>query len=465
MKELTNGSPAGRMLQFALPVALGNLFQLCYSLADTRVVGSTLGETALAAVGATTSISTLFVGFLSGLTSGFAILIARAFGAGNEREVRRYAAGSLLLGAATALALTVVCVAGLNGILQLLNVPEELMGQASSYIRAVLLGLFVTMLYNACASILRAVGDTAAPLLFLVLAAALNVALDLVFILVFGWGVAGAAWATVLSQALSAVLSLVYMVRRYELFRFTPGDFQVTSQEGRKLYASGLSMAAMMSLVFFGTLSLQCAINTFGQDIIVAHTAARKLTEFFMLPFSVMGVTMATYCGQNMGAGKRDRIRIGIRQSLLLTWLWTLGMIVLSYAAAPELVWLVTGSENTAIQSTAACYLRVNTLFYFAPAAISILRNGLQGMGDHVTPVCSSMIELVGKVAAAFGLARILQYWGIIVAEPIVWVLMVIPLILRMRRLLFENADRAGFVEMTEQGQSDGKAEKPQNAE
>ena len=320
MKDLTKGTPARIMISFAVPVALGNMFQLCYSLADTRVVGSALGETALAAVGATASISTLFIGFLSGLTNGFSLLIAREFGAGNEEGVKRFAAGSLLLGALTALALTLACLAGLPWILGLLNVPQELLIQSDSYIRVILSGLFVTMLYNACASILRAVGDTTAPLLFLIFAAVLNVVLDLVFIMYFGWGIEGAAFATVLSQGVAACLSLIYMFCRYRIFRFCPADFKISGEQVKKLYASGLSMAAMMSLVFFGTLSLQCAINTFGQDIIVAHTAARKITEFCMLPFSVMGVTMANYCGQNTGAGRMDRIRTGIRQSLLLTW-------------------------------------------------------------------------------------------------------------------------------------------------
>ena len=436
MKDLTKGSPSKVMISFAVPVALGNIFQLCYSLADTRVVGSTLGEAALAAVGATTSISTLFIGFLSGLTNGFALLIARQFGAGDKRGVTRYGAGCLLLGGITALLLTAACVGSLPFILKLLNVPDALMDQSTAYIRAVLLGLLATMLYNGCASILRAVGDTAAPLLFLLFAAVLNVALDLLFILKFGFGVAGAAWATVLSQSLSALISLVYMFKRYPVFRFSLPDFKLKPCEIKALYASGLSMAAMMSLVFFGTLSLQCAINTFGQDIIVAHTAARKITEFCMLPFSVMGVTMANYCGQNTGAGRMDRIRTGIRQSLLLTWIWAVGMILLSWTISPRLASMVTGSQNETVLNTAALYLKVNTLFYFAPAAISILRNSLQGMGDHVTPICSSMIELAGKIIAAFLLADIFKYWGIIVAEPVVWVLMVIPLIVKTRALL-----------------------------
>lgn len=435
MKDLTKGSPGKVMLQFALPVAAGNIFQLFYSLADTRVVGSTLGESALAAVGATTSISTLFIGFLSGLTGGFALLTARSCGAGDEEKVRRYSAGCLLLGTLTSALLTLLCVGGLPFFLRVLNVPDALMPAASGYIRIILFGMVMMMLYNACASILRALGDTAAPLAFLIFSSILNVFLDLFFILVLHRGVEGAAIATVLSQALSAVLSLVYMIKRYPVFRFHIRDFRITKGEVLQLYSAGISMALMMSLVFFGTLSLQSAINLLGTDIIVAHTAARKITEFFMLPFSVMGVTMANFCGQNMGACKISRIHKGISQALVITTIWSVAMIILSYTAAPGLVHLVTGTYDREIAGTAALYLKINSVFYFVPAAISIFRNALQGCGDHKTPVVSSFIELTGKVAIAAFLAPVLKYMGIIIAEPIVWVLMVIPLTCKIRKL------------------------------
>lgn len=436
MTDLTKGKPSQVMLRFALPIALGNIFQLFYSLADTRVVGSTLGMNALAAVGATTSISTLFIGFLSGLTNGFAILVAREYGAKNEDGVRRYAAASLVLGVLTALAITLLCVGFLPLFLRLLNVPDDLLPEASAYIRVILLGLIMTLLYNALAGILRAVGDTTAALVFLVCASLLNIVLDLTFILVFHLGVGGAALATVVSQSLSAAASFLYMQKRYPMFQFHLADFSVNREVAERLYTSGLSMAMMMSLVFFGTLSLQCAINTFGNDIIVAHTAARKITEFFMLPFSVMGVAMATYCGQNMGAGETGRIREGIRQALILTCIWSVGMMLLSYTAVPFLVHLVTGTRQVQVVKTAASYLKTDTLFYFAPAAICVLRNALQGMGEHRIPVISSFIELAGKVAAAAFLTPVFHYWGIIAAEPIVWVLMVIPLIIQTKKML-----------------------------
>ena len=335
MKNLTQGNPTKLMLSFALPVCLGNLFQLFYSLADTRIVGSTLGESSLAAVGATTAISTLLIGFLQGLTNGFSIIVSQSFGADKKERLRKAAAGTFLLGFLTTVVLTVVSLLGLNGFLSLLQVPDQLLSEASGYI---LMGMLITMLYNALAGIMRAVGDTVAPLLFLVCAALLNVGLDLLFILQFHMGVRGAALATVLAQSVSVVLSFVYMWRRYPIFRLKPGDFRLSRTMVKVLYSSGMSMALMMSLVFFGTLALQCAINTFGTEIIVAHTAARKICEFYFLPISVMGVTMATFCGQNFGAGKFDRVKIGIRQALFITWGWTFIIILLSYTAAPFLI-------------------------------------------------------------------------------------------------------------------------------
>lgn len=436
MNDLTQGKPLQVMLRFALPVALGNIFQLFYSLADTRVVGSTLGMTALAAVGATTSISTLFIGFLNGLTNGFAILVAREYGAGRKDRVRRLSAASLLLGFLTAFALTVFCVAALPFLLRVLNVQPELMEEASAYIRVILIGLFATFSYNGCAALLRAVGDTAAALIFLIGASVLNVGLDLALILILHMGVSGAAWATVISQCLAAGASLFYMMKKYPVFRFQLSDFRVNVQDAKHLYQSGLSMAVMMSLVFFGTLSLQCVINTFGNDTIVAHTAARKISEFFMLPFSVLGATMATYCGQNMGAGRLDRIREGIKQALMISWIWSLITILLSFTASSALVHLVIGTWDETIIHIAGLYLKCNTLLYFVTAVIIVVRNALQGMGECIIPVCSSFIELAGKVMIALFLTPILAYWGIIVSEPIVWCLMVIPLIVRLRKIL-----------------------------
>lgn len=435
MKNLTRGNPAKLMLEFALPVCLGNIFQLFYSLADTRIVGSVLGEASLAAVGATTAVSTLLIGFLQGLTNGFSIVAAQSFGSGKAERLRKAAAGTLLLGTLTTLILTVLALAGLNVFLELLNVPENLYGEAKEYIQIVLAGMLVTMLYNACAGILRAVGDTVAPLLFLMCAAVLNVGLDLLFMAVLPFGVQGAAFGTVLAQLVSVILSLVYMWKKYPVFHLRREDFKIERSMVKQMYSSGFSMGMMMSLVFFGTLALQCAINTFGNDIIVAHTAARKISEFYFLPISVMGVTMATFCGQNFGAGEYQRVRQGVKNALLITWSWAILVILMSYTAAPFLIQLVTGSGKEAVIENAVLYLKINAPFYFVAAGINIFRNTLQAVGNHITPVISSFIELVGKVAIALLLTPVLQYMGIIVAEPIIWFLMILPLIFKLQKM------------------------------
>lgn len=432
MKNLTEGNPTKLMLEFALPVCLGNIFQLFYSLADTRIVGSVLGETSLAAVGATTAVSTLLIGFLQGLTNGFSIVAARNFGSGETEKLKKSAAGILLLGILTALFLTLAALLGLPAFLKILNIPADLHQEASGYIKIVLCGMIVTMLYNACAGIMRAVGDTAAPLIFLICAAVLNVGLDILFMAVLPMGVKGAALGTVLAQMVSVILSFLYMWKKYPVFHLRREDFHIPKEMIRQMYASGMSMGMMMSLVFFGTLTLQCVINTFGTDTIVAHTAARKISEFYFLPISVMGMTMATFCGQNFGAGKYDRVRLGVRKAMIITWTWSVLVILMSYTIAPKLIHLVTGSNKKTIIETAMLYLKINAPFYFVAAGINTFRNTLQAIGDHITPIVSSLIELAGKMAIAFLLTPVLKYMGIIIAEPVIWILMIIPLIIKL---------------------------------
>lgn len=435
MKDLTKGSPGKLIIQFAIPIFIGNIFQLFYSLVDTRIVGSILGNDALAAVGATSTMNNLIIGFLIGLTNGFAIWVARDFGAHNEMGMRKDVAGTLKLGLLISIVLTVLSVAFLPDILRLLNMPVDLMEDGISYIRVILLGMTAAMLYNVCASVLRAMGDTFTPLCFLIFSTLMNIGLDYGFILGLGTGVEGAAYATVISQSVAALLCFIYIWKCYPVLHLSRSDFKIDRQLTKSLLTSGFSMGMMQSLVSLGTVALQGAINTFGTHTIVAHTGARKITEIFMLPFSVLGMTMATYCGQNLGAGQVDRIRKGLKQVILAAWIWCAIVIVASYTIAPYLIQMVTATKIQEVIDTATLYLRVDTLLYFVPALISILRNALQGLGDHVTPIFSSGIELVGKVLVVIFLTPKLAYMGIILAEPIVWVLMVIPLIIRILTL------------------------------
>lgn len=432
MKDLTREKPLKVIIHFAIPICIGSLFQLFYSLVDTRIVGSTLGNDALAAVGATTTLNSLIVGFLIGLTNGFSVITAQNFGAGNRCRVRRSVAAAFVLGLIVSILLTFISTCGLKTILEWLNMPEEHFEQGYSYIFVILAGMTASMLYNICASVLRAIGDTITPLCFLVFSAVLNIFLDYGFILGLDMGVTGAAAATVISQTAAFILCVVYMWIKYDFLRIRKEDFKLDSKIVKQLLASGLSMGFMQSLVSMGTVSLQSAINTFGTNIIVAHTAARKITELFMLPFGVLGMTMTTYCGQNLGAGRTDRIKSGIRDALFAAWGWCVLVILASYTAAPLFVRAITATTEEEVIFTASLYLRVDTVLYFVTAVITIFRNALQGMGDCVVPVISSFIELAGKVFVVIFLTPYLAYWGIILAEPIVWVLMVIPLIIRV---------------------------------
>lgn len=445
MKDLTKGKPSTLILTFALPIFLGSLLQLTYSLVDTRIVGSFLGEDALAAVGATTTLSNLIIGFLMGLCNGFAIITSQRFGAKDEKGLKKTLAASLMLGVGIAILLTIVGLVFLNPILRFLNVPEELMGTAYQYIFIIIAGLLATLLYDVFAATLRAIGDTVTPLIILAISVVLNIAGDLFFILVLKTGVRGAAIATVLSQIMALVSCYLYMIKKYEILRLHRDDFRgIESALVKNMMSSGLSMGFMSSLVNIGSLTLQTAINKLGQDIIVAHTAARKISEIFMMMFSVFGQTMATYCGQNLGAGKIDRIKKGIKLAIIYTCIWCTMTLVASYTIGEWLVYLVTGSTNEIVMLNATNYLKFDTLFYYVTAVICVLRNAMQGLGEHVAPLVSSSLEMIGKIVIAATLVPWWGYRGVIVAEPLVWFIMVIPLVVQIFRMPVLREQRSG---------------------
>ena len=442
MKNLTQGKPLKLILMFALPLFVGQLFQLFYSLVDTRIVGSTLGETSLAAVGATSTLSDLLMSLLNGITNGFAIIIATYFGAKNEKAMKKAMGGTILLGIMAAVIISILSLLFLSPILSFLHISQDLLPQARAYISVILIGLIAATSYNICAAILRAMGDSFTPLIFLIISTILNIFLDYSFILYFHMGVAGAALATVISQAVSAVLCFLYMRKKYPQLTLTKEDFRLPKEVCHKLLSTGFSMAFMSAFVQLGTFSLQTSINTFGTNTIVAHTAARKATSIFMMPWGVLGTTLATYCGQNLGAGKYSRIKRGMRDTLYFTWGWCVLVLLVAYTLSPVIIRLITATKEPEIIETATLYLKFNTVFYFVPSVICLFRNSMQGFGDSKTPVFSSSLELLAKVVAAFLLAPRIGYWGIIVSEPIAWFIMVIPLVVNtLRNPIFKKAD------------------------
>lgn len=434
MKDLTKGKPIRVILFFAVPLYIGQLFQLCYSLIDTRIIGSVLGEVSLAAVGTTTSLSDLLIEFLNGIICGFGIIIATYFGAKEEQNIRKAIGGALVLGTGFTVLLSILCMIFLPQILGILNVSEELLPEARSYIEIIIVGLIATTLYNICAAILRAIGDSYTPLIFLVISNVLNILLDYLFILVLHRGVSGAAVATVLAQALSAVLCFLYMRKKYPQIVLHRQDLVPDREVYKQLLPTGMSMGFMISFVTLGSLALQTGINTLGTNIIVAHTGARKVTMIFLIPFFVLGTALATYCGQNLGAKEFERIKKGIKDTVILSLGWCLIVLVIVFTLAPTMIRLITASAEAEVIENATLYLRINSIFYFLPAVICILRNSMQGFGDTKTPLVSSLIELAGKVLIAFLLVPYIGYMGVIVSEPVVWVLMVIPLLISVLR-------------------------------
>lgn len=439
-KTLTEGTPWKQILLFSIPIFWGNVFQLLYSLVDTKIVGSTLGTEALAAVGSVSTLHTLMTGFLNGLTLGFSLITAMCFGAKNRKRLKKTFAAAISLGVLTTLALVLMLMIFLHPVLNLLHVPQAQFEMAYAYISVLIVGLFATLFYNLCANTLRAIGDALTPLIFLIVATVSNIGLDYLFILGFQMGVQGAAYATVLAQLLSVVLCLIRIFRKFPILHIQKEDFRFDRELMAEMYKSGLSMGLMSCLVGIGTILLQSAINTLGTTVIVAHTAARKVFELVSLPNSVLGSAMATYCGQNYGARRFDRIRQGIRASLIIAAVWAVVVFLICHTIEGKLIQFVASTTNPDVIYWGSTYLKVDMSFIVICGVIVILRNSMQGFGDRVIPVFSSCIELAGKIIFAFVFAPMFAYWGIIWAEPMVWIAMVIPLIVKVVHVLKREA-------------------------
>ena len=439
-KTLTEGTPWKQILLFSIPIFWGNVFQLLYSLVDTKIVGSTLGTEALAAVGSVSTLHTLMTGFLNGLTLGFSLITAMCFGAKNRKRLKKTFAAAISLGVLTTLALVLMLMIFLHPVLNLLHVPQAQFEMAYAYISVLIVGLFATLFYNLCANTLRAIGDALTPLIFLIVATVSNIGLDYLFILGFQMGVQGAAYATVLAQLLSVVLCLIRIFRKFPILHIQKEDFRFDRELMAEMYKSGLSMGLMSCLVGIVTILLQSAINTLGTTVIVAHTAARKVFELVSLPNSVLGSAMATYCGQNYGARRFDRIRQGIRASLIIAAVWAVVVFLICHTIEGKLIQFVASTTNPDVIYWGSTYLKVDMSFIVICGVIVILRNSMQGFGDRVIPVFSSCIELAGKIIFAFVFAPMFAYWGIIWAEPMVWIAMVIPLIVKVVHVLKKEA-------------------------
>ncbi len=427
MRDFTKGSPAKALILFVIPIFFGDLFSMLYGIADTRIVGEFLHDNALAAVSATSILSDIFVtGFLRGITSGFAIVTAKYFGAKNNENIRLSFARTVRLGLLFSFILTALCLVSLDMILKMINIPQEHMAEGKAYIGVLLAGMTFSMLYNAYAATLRSLGDTVTPLIFLIVSCVLNIGLDVLFIAVFKTGVMGAAIATVFSWLLSVVACGIYVHIKYPILHIKLSDLLGKSKIDREMLKNGIPVGVTNCLACVGAVSIQSVVNAFGTDTIVANAAANKIVNLFLVPYGIFGLAMASYASQNYGAKQPKRIAEGLKFLLGISLVWSVFALAVCQMFSDKFVTGLTGTTNSSIIHIASEYLGFNSIFFMACALVLILRSTLQGIGDSTTPMVTSAVELCGRIIAALILAKFFGYWGIIVAVPILWVMMAV---------------------------------------
>ena len=426
MKDLTTGYPAKVIIKFTIPIMLGYIFQQLYSLVDSKIVSEYVGPDALAAIGATVVVSNLIVGFINGLTQGFAIPIANSFGARDMDRLRKNAAGTLMLTFGVATVLTVLSQLFIEDILIALGTPLEIRQDALDYVKIILAGIIFTAIYNCSSNMLRAVGNSKVSLYCLMIAVVANIGLDILFVSVFEQGIKGAAYATIIAQAMSAFLCAGYLFAKYKDILPERKDYKPYKGMYWNLITTGLSMGLMGCIVNIGSVILQSAINDLGKSIITAHTAARRVFDIMSVTVFTFGIAMTTFVSQNMGAGKPERVRQGVRHANIIVTIITTVLIVLCYTFARPVFEWVTSTSDPKIVGSAVMYAKISILFFYVLGPLFIFRSTLQGMGRKIVPLISSVTEMLVKILSAMFLVPAFAYKGVAFTEPISWVLMTI---------------------------------------
>jgi len=427
--DLLNGSITKSLLVFAIPMLLSNIFQQLYNTVDMVIVGHYLGETALASVGSCAVIFELLFVFVIGFGRGFGIVAARYYGAGNQDTLKRTVAGAIVIGVLLTLLISVTASIFMMPLLKLINIPTDIIDIAYSYISTLTVFLIITFTYNLCAGLLYAIGDSTMPLVFLVISSILNIVFDIIFITSFNMGVRGAAAATVVAQSISTALCLFYIFKRCRILIPRKEHFHYDAVLYKELIAQGFSMGFMMSIVTLGTIVLQSAINGLGYLIIAGHITARRINSFCMMPMNTIAIALSTFVSQNKGANQLSRIRKAVRYGNLISIIWAVFITVVLMFSSEVLIRLLSGSNESIIIKNGAWYLMINSPFYIVLAMLFNFRLALQGIGEKIVPVVSSIIEFAGKVLFAFLLVPALGYFGVIICEPIIWTLMFLQLL------------------------------------
>ena len=424
--DMTEGQPVRLILAFAIPLFIGNIFQQVYSMVDTMVAGYNLGDNAIAAIGATSSLYGLLVNFASGMNSGYAIVVTQRFGAHNEGKLKEAIAGMMKLDLAVTAVLTVLSLVFLKPLMRFMNIPDAIFGEAYSYIAIICAGMVSTICYNMFAGILRAVGNSRTSLYFLIISSLLNMGMDVFFIVVLETGIAGAALATVIAQTVSAALCGVYVFRNYRSILPGREEFGVTREMFSELFSQGIAMGLMLCAVDMGSVIFQRANNGLGETIISAHTASRRIIGILMQPLSTIASASSTFVGQNWGAKKTQRIKSALKQVMGMEIAWGLFSCIVVYIFGGMLVRFTTGTADTEIVGNAVMSLRWHFAFFPILGCLLALRTAMQAMGKKKAPILSSCLELGMKMFSAALLIPQLGFFGTSITEPITWTLMLL---------------------------------------
>lgn len=418
---MTVGSPARHIIKFTLPLLLGNLFQQLYNMVDSIVVGNFVGEDALAAVGACGSTNFLFFSLSSGLAIGIGIIVAQFFGAGDERNVRNTIANSIYVLWGAAITVSLIGIVFCPALLRLLQTPETVIGNSVIYMRTTCSGILFIATYNGVAAILRALGDSKTPLYFLIVSSIVNVVLDLVFVLVFNWGVFGVAFATIIAQATSAISCIIYAYHKVEYFKLTREQLKMQPQIIANSFKIGVPIAMQNSMIAVSCMVLQGVVNTFGETVMAAYTVIGRIEQVVQQPYMSLGSALTTYSGQNMGAGQIDRVKKGFRQGTLMVLVFSMCMLPIAYLLGEQIVGIfVNDPEVIAIGAKA---IRINSLCYFGLGMIYVPRAVLNGCGDTGFAMINGITEVICRVAFSLILTRVpfLGYWGIWLTTGLTW--------------------------------------------
>ena len=427
--DMIHGPIFKSLVIFAFPLLISNIFQQLYNTVDTMIVGNYLGDISLAAIGSCTSIYDLLVGFALGIGNGLAIVTARSYGANDKDLLKKSVGSSMVIGIAVSVILTIIGMIFLKPLLGLLNTPVEIIDEAYSYISVIVMFIIVMFAYNLCAGLMRAIGNSIMPLVFLIISSLLNIVLDIFFITQLNMGVQGAAVATVISQGVSVVLCIIYIIKKTQILMPEKIHFQKDVNLYKELLGQGFSMGFMSCIVSAGSVILQYGINNLGYLIIAGHTAARKLYMFFNMPFTAMALAISTFVSQNRGADQRDRIKQAMRCAYVYDIVATIIVSIIIFLFGSSLVKMISGSSESVVLDNGTLYLKIVAPFYLILGILMQTRYALQGIGQKLLPLISSVIEFIGKIIFVFVFIPQFQYMAVIFCEPVIWCVMCIQLV------------------------------------